>query len=289
LGVLRDLAPTTAFLVPTHLHRLLSLDGLGPDETFESLRFLAHAGAPCSPALKRAAMCRVRTGGLWEFYGSTEGQFTVCSPEEWLERPGTVGRARPGRTLSIEVDQSPMRPKPGSDDGHAADRAIGTIWCEVPEFARFSYWRNDEATAAAWRGPSFTVGDVGSLDRDGYLYLSGRRHDLIISGGVNVYPAEVEAALLEIPGVLEVAVFGREDEAWGQRVCAAVVGAPGLDFDSLRDQAAERLAPYKRPKEYVPTSDLPHTATGKVLRRAVASHLGLEPASPEGSIDGENR
>ena len=115
------------------------------------------------------------------------------------------------------------------------------------------------------------------LDADGYLYLSGRRHDLIISGGVNVYPAEVEAALAEVPGVVEVAVFGRPDEAWGQRVCAAVVGRPDLRLDDLRAAASARLAPYKRPKEYLLTPDLPHTATGKLLRRAVAAHLGLEP------------
>jgi long-chain acyl-CoA synthetase len=146
----------------------------------------------------------------------------------------------------------------------------------VPAFARFSYWRNVEATRAAWRGDAFTVGDVGSLDDDGYLFLSGRRHDLIITGGVNVYPAEVEAALVEVPGVVEVAVFGLADEAWGQRVCAAVVAGPGLAESALRTAAAERLAPFKRPKEYLVVPDLPHTATGKLLRREVPAHLGLD-------------
>ncbi|MGP8059290.1 MAG: class I adenylate-forming enzyme family protein [Acidimicrobiales bacterium] len=269
LEVLRRLQPTTAFLVPTHLQRLLALDDLGPDERFGSLRLLAHAGAPCPPALKRAAMARVADGALWEFYGSTEGQFTACSPAEWLERPGTVGRARAGRRLSIA-------PTTGPDAGTVgAGGPVGTIWCAAPPFARFSYWGDDEATAAAWRGDAFTVGDLGSLDAEGYLFLSGRRHDLIITGGVNVYPAEVEAVLDEVAGVDEVAVFALPDEAWGQRVCAAVVGRPGLKVDALRAAAEGRLAPYKRPKQYLVVRDLPHTATGKLLRRAVPEHLGL--------------
>ena len=199
LEVLRRLRPTTAFLVPTHLQRILQLGELGGDEQFASLRLLAHAGAPCPPSLKRATMERVRPGAVWEFYGSTEAQFTVCGPDEWLEHPGTVGRARVGRE--------------------------------------------------AWRGTACTVGDLGRLDGDGYLYLTGRRHDLIISGGVNVYPAEVEAVLAAVPGVVQLAVFGRPDDQWGQKVCVAYVAdGPG---------------------------ELPHTATGKVMRRAIPRHLGL--------------
>ena len=139
---------------------------------------------------------------LWEFYGSTEGQFTVCSPEEWMARPGTVGRARAGRTLSVDED--------------------GTIWCRAPHFARFSYWRDPAKTDAAWKDGSFSVGDLGRIDNDGYLFLDGRRDDLIISGGVNVYPAEVEAVLSEVAGVGDLAVFGLPDDRWGQRgLCGA--------------------------------------------------------------------
>jgi len=272
LDVLRRQRPTTAFLVPTHLHRILEQPDLGADETFGSLRLLAHAGAPCPEPLKRAAMARVSPGALWEFYGSTEGQFTVCSPEDWLEHPGSVGRARAGRRLSI-VPIDELGDERGDDEG-------GTVWCAMPDFARFSYWRNPEATAAAWRGRACTVGDVGRLDAEGFLYLTGRRQDLIITGGVNVYPVEVEQALADVAGVRELAVFALPDPEWGQRVCAAYVldgpaSARAAVEEALRAAASARLAPYKRPKTYVPAPDLPHTTTGKLVRRAVPEHLGL--------------
>ncbi len=240
--------PTTMFCVPTHLQRLFRhWDDVGvPD--LSSFRLVAHAGAACPPDVKRRMIELFPEGSTWEFYGSTEGQFTACRSEEWLERPGTVGRARPGRTLQVDAD--------------------GTIWCGVPEHARFTYWGDPEKTAAAWRGDAFTVGDLGRLDEDGYLFLDGRREDLVISGGVNVYPVEVEHVLGEHPRVHEVAVFGVPDESWGQRVCAAVVGdAPEGE---LRALAAERLAPPKRPKDYFRVDALPHTATGKVQRLVLA-------------------
>ena len=278
LHVLRRERPTTAFLVPTHLQRILQSPELGDDENFDSLRLLAHAGAPCPSSVKRATMARVRPGAVWEFYGSTEAQFTVCSPEEWLERPGTVGRARRGRRLSIV----PLSAEAPDDAGGGAaggdgpgDGEGGTIWCEMPPFARFTYWCDPDATRAAWSGSACTIGDLGRLDPDGYLYLTGRRHDLIISGGVNVYPAEVENVLAAVEGVHEVAVFGVPDEQWGQRVCAAYV-ADGPDAEAaLRAAASVHLAPYKRPKTYVAAPDLPHTATGKLMRRFVPEHLGL--------------
>ncbi len=127
LEVLRQHRPTTAFLVPTHLQRILLHPDLAEGETFDSLRFLAHAGAPCPEPVKRASMLRVRRGALWEFYGSTEAQFTVCSPEEWLENPGSVGRARPGRRLSVVPLGDPdsrERPTPsGQVDGRDLDGA----------------------------------------------------------------------------------------------------------------------------------------------------------------------
>lgn len=249
--------PTTVFCVPAHLQRLFAhWDRVGvPD--LSCFRLLAHAGAACPPPVKQRLIELFPPGSTWEFYGSTEGQFTACRSEEWLERPGTVGRARPGRRLTVEDDD--------------------TIWCTVPEHARFSYWNAPEKTAAAWRntphGPAFTVGDLGRLDQEGYLYLEGRREDLVISGGVNVYPVEVEHVLAEHPGVTDVAVFGVDDEEWGQRVCAAVVG--GASAEALRAFAAERLAPPKRPKEYFTLEALPHTPTGKIKRLELPRLLGL--------------
>ena len=110
----------------------------------------------------------------------------------------------------------------------------------MPAFARFRYWGDAAATRAAWRGSACTVGDLGRLDDDGYLYLTGRRHDLIISGGVNVYPAEVEAVLAAVPGLREVAVFGLPDEQWGQVVCAAYVADPTVTERALRERSAHR-------------------------------------------------
>jgi long-chain acyl-CoA synthetase len=245
-------APTTTFLAPSALARLLAVPGSGP-ERFARLRLLVHAGSPCPPALKRAALEVVANDVLWEFYGSTEGQFTVCSSRDWLERPGTVGRARAGRVLSVDEE--------------------GVVWCRAPEFARFTYWRDEEKTAAAWRAGSFTVGDLGHLDTEGYLYLDGRRDDLVISGGVNVYPAEVEAALADVDGVDDVAVFGMADDRWCERVCAAVVVRPGSDPDAVvaacAAHVATHLAGYKRPKRYEVVDALPRTSTGKVRRLAL--------------------
>jgi long-chain acyl-CoA synthetase len=249
-SVVAELRPTTAFLVPAHLQRLFALPEL---PSLDSFRLVLHAGAPCPEPIKRKAVEAFGIDRLWEFYGSTEGQFTVCSSVEWLARPGTVGRARPGRTLSVDDD--------------------GTIWCEVPPHARFEYWRAPEKTAAAWRGSAFTVGDLGRLDDDGYLWLDGRRDDLVITGGVNVYPLEVEQALADVPGLDDVAVFGVDDERWGQKVVAAVVGS--VTPETVLAAARARLAPYKVPKEVHLVAELPRTGTGKVRRSRLAEDLGL--------------
>jgi long-chain acyl-CoA synthetase len=246
--LIRDERPTSMFCVPTHLQRLVThWDAVGlPD--LSCFRLVAHAGAACPPDLKRRVVEAFPAGSTWEFYGSTEGQFTACRSEEWLERHGTVGRARPGRALVVDPD--------------------GTVWCRVPEHARFTYFGAPEKTAAVWRDDQFTVGDLGRLDDDGYLFLDGRREDLVISGGVNVYPVEVENALRGHPGVEDVAVFGVPDDQWGQRVCAAVVGSASAA--ELTAYARERLSPAKRPKQWRFVDDLPRTATGKVRRLDLA-------------------
>lgn len=241
--------PTTMFCVPAHLRRLFALD-TQPD--FSSFRLVTHAGEACPTSVKLTAIDAFPRGSVWEFYGSTEAQFTACSTEEWLERPGTVGRARPGRELAVEDN--------------------GVIWCHVPDYARFEYWRDPAKTAAAWRDGWFTAGDLGHLDGDGYLYIDGRRDDLVISGGINVYPVEVEQAIEELDAVMAAAVFGVDDERWGQRVCAAVVG--DVTPDAVLAHCAGRLAPYKRPKEVFVVDELPMTSTGKLQRLRLADLFG---------------
>lgn len=261
LAALTDFRPTSLFCAPAHLQRLSAAVDEGavlPD--LSQVRLLAHAGAPCPAPLKQRTLEAFPDGSVWEFYGSTEGQFTACSTADWAAHPGSVGPARPGRELSVDAD--------------------GTIWCRVPSYARFTYWRDPGKTAQAWRGDAFSVGDLGRLDEDGYLYLDGRREDLLLSGGVNVYPMEVEVVLADCPGVADVAVFGRPDERWGQRVCAVYVGS--ATDEELRDWATERLSPAKRPKEYHRAEALPRSVTGKIRRTALALDLGLDAVSPPG-------
>lgn len=258
--------PTHAFVVPSHIQRLMALPGGPPPSPY---RLLTHAGAACPAALKRQIHAWAGVERTWEFYGSTEGQFTACSGPEWEQRPGTVGRARAGRTLAIHE---------------------GVIWCQVPEWFTFEYWNDAEKTSRAWRtiddgDREFSVGDLGRLDADGYLWLDGRRDDLIITGGVNVYPAQVEGVLLAHPAVSEAAVFGIDDEQWGQRVCAALVlhndgtasqAATSAVLRSIDEHATAHLAGYQRPKDYYPGADLPRTASGKVRRTELPQFLGLQ-------------
>lgn len=240
--------PTTMFCVPAHLQRLFAwVDEHGTEPDVSSFRLVAHAGAPCPDPVRRRAHALFGLDTVWEFYGSTEGQLTACPAREWVDHPGTVGRARPGRVVSADADD--------------------LLWCSVPPWGRFTYWNDPDKTASVWKdtadGPAFTVGDLGRVE-DGYVHLDSRREDLIISGGVNVYPAEVEAALAEAEGLADLAVFGRPDDTWGQRVCAAYVG--DVDEEVLRALASTRLSPPKRPKTYERVTALPRTATGKVRR-----------------------
>ena len=242
---------TTAFMAPAHLQRIFTLPVV---PRFDSFRLLAHAGAPCPARLKLEALDRFPDNSVWEFYGSTEGQFTACPSAAWLERPGTVGRARPGRTLSIDAESS-------------------IIWCDVPDHARFTYWDDKAKTDTAWRGDAFSVFDIGRLDDEGFLFLDGRRDDLIITGGVNVYPLEIEIALSGFPGVDDVAVFGVDDARWGQRVCAAIVGS--ATPIAVTEGAARLLAPYNRPKDVFVVAAIPRSTTGKVRRSTLAADLGI--------------
>jgi long-chain acyl-CoA synthetase len=249
-------AVTTTFMAPAHLQRILDADP--PSRT--AMRLVAHAGSACPEHVRRRARDLFGDDVLREFYGSTEGQFTVCTPAELDAHPGTVGRARPGRELRVD------------DEGH--------IWCRVPRHGRFEYWGDPGKTSLAWDGDWFTVGDLGRIDADGYLHLDGRRSDLIITGGVNVYPAELERVVLELPGVHQAVAFGRDDDRWGQRVCLAVVADADVDEAAIRAHCARTLAPYKRPKEVHSLTALPLTHNGKVDRLRVPEMLGDRPDAP---------
>jgi long-chain acyl-CoA synthetase len=250
---------TTSFMVPTHLERILSLGRATLSRhDVSSIRLLAHAGAPIRDNTKRMAIDFFPQGSVWEFYGSTEGQATRISTEEWLRKPGSVGTANPG--AEIEITDEGGRP--------LAANQVGEVWVKDPSGERFEYWGDRAKTRAVWSRDAFTVGDLGHLDEDGYLFLSGRKHDTIITGGVNVYPQEVEAVLLTHPSVAEAVVYGEPHEEWGQQVCALVVGSFGgpLDPDLLRAWARDRLAAFKCPRRIEIVDELPRTPTGKVRR-----------------------
>jgi acyl-CoA synthetase (AMP-forming)/AMP-acid ligase II len=259
LAAIEMFGVTSTFMVPTHIERILAL-GRKAQARYDlsSLRLLAHAGAPIRDNTKRLAIELFPLGSLWEFYGSTEGQATRISTEEWLAKPGSVGRPIPGADVVITAeDGTPLRPK-----------EVGEVWVKEATGERFDYWRDKRKTQRAWRGDLFSVGDLGHLDDDGYLYLDGRKHDTIITGGVNVYPQEVESVLLSHPAVAEASVYGEAHPEWGQQVCALVVASFGnpLDAELLREWARERLAGYKCPRRIQVVEELPRTVTGKVRR-----------------------
>ena len=145
----------------------------------------------------------------------------------------------------------------------------GRLWSKGPKYARFEYWGDPEKTASAWDGDWFTVGDYGRIDEDGYVYLEGRKGDLIITGGVNVYPAEIERVLTNLPGVEDVVAFALPDDQWGQRVCVAIVGS--VSEEQVRNFALDQLSAAKRPKLVFIVDSLPHTHSGKINRSAVPS------------------
>ncbi|HVA54126.1 MAG TPA: AMP-binding protein [Acidimicrobiales bacterium] len=253
-GLMEDQA-TTTFMAPIHLQRIL--DAAPPQRS--SLRLLAHAGSHCPELVRRRAIACFGPEVLVEFYGSTEGQFTRCGAEEWLEHPGTVGKARDGRTLRSDED--------------------GRLWCRAPSYARFEYWNDPEKTKNAWDGAWFNVGDLGRVDDEGYVFLEGRRNDLIITGGVNVYPAEIELVLSVLEGIDDLVAFGSDDAQWGQRVCVAFVG-PASAREVLAF-AMTHFASYKRPKSIIKVSDLPRTHTGKIDRSSLFHLLDSDPTTVE--------
>jgi long-chain acyl-CoA synthetase len=192
---------------------------------------------------------------VWEFYGMTEGRATLITGREWLERPGSVGRPMPGARVRI-LDESGEPLPPGE---------TGLIY--VSTGGSFEYDGDPGKTAEAWRGDFFTVGDMGFLDEDGYLFLTDRHQDMIISGGSNVYPAEVEAVLHKHPAVADVAVIGVPDAEWGEAVKAIVEPRAAVQPNDLIEFCREQLAHYKCPRTIDLVEQLPREPNGKVRKR----------------------
>jgi long-chain acyl-CoA synthetase len=252
---------TTSHMVPTQLHRLLALpEDVRRRYDMSSLRHMIHAAAPCPPDVKRR-MLEWWGPVIYEYYAATEGGGTLVTPQEWLERPGTVGRAWTGAELRILTE-----------DGEAcAPKQIGTVYMKLGA-AAFEYHKDKAKTEGSRREGFFTVGDVGYLDEDGYLFLCDRKSDMIISGGVNIYPAEVESVLLTHPKVADVAVFGIPDEDWGEQVKAVIELAPGAaPSPALAEEilafCLERTAKYKAPKSIDFTTSMPRDPNGKLYKR----------------------
>lgn len=254
---------TTVHMVPTHFHRLLQLPAdIRARYDLSSLQAVIHAGAPCPVPIKQQMLDWLGPI-IWEYLGSTEGSVSRVSPHDWLARPGTVGRPLPGLTVKIL----------GADGEEAPSGEPGTIYFGYPgRPPSFEYHHDPEKTAASRRGNLITAGDYGCLDEDGYLFLLDRRTDLIISGGVNIYPAEIEQALITHPAVNDVAVIGVPDPEWGQRVVAVIQPAPRATADDqlaaeLSKHCHQQLASFKCPRRFEFVSDFPRTETGKVQRR----------------------
>jgi len=249
---------TTSHMVPANFVRLLEADWSACDRS--SIRKVLHAAAPCPVDVKRRIMKVFPPGTIWEYYGASEGMATVISPDEWEAKPGSVGRPFPGIRLQVVDEEGRLLP-PGD---------VGYIHISgFPGMPKFEYHNAPEKTAGAWHGDYFTVGDLGWLDDDGYLYFADRRVDLILSGGVNIYPAEVEQALVEHPDVVDAAVFGLPDERMGQVTHAVVERRPGsaVSEPDLLAFLGERLAKFKLPRSIEFIAELPREPNGKVLKR----------------------
>jgi long-chain acyl-CoA synthetase len=257
---------TNTHLVPTQMVRMLDLPAEVRDRfDGSSLRSVIHGAAPCSPTVKRAMIDWVGPI-VTEYYGGTEGGFlAVISAEEWLARPGSVGR--PVAIIDVIVV---------GEDGELVGPGIpGEIWFRNQMGSDFEYHKAPEKTASAHRDGGYgTLGDIGYLDDDGYLYLSDRKIDMVVSGGVNIYPAEVEAVLSAHPAVADVAVFGIPDDEMGEAVHAALALRHGhLWSEGLRNDidgwCRAELAGYKRPRSYEVHEELPRSEAGKLTKRVL--------------------
>lgn len=268
-------AVTWLYVVPTMMHRLLRLGDARLDHAdLSSLRTLFHLAAPCPPWLKRAWIDRLGPGRVLELYGATEGHAaTLVNGEEWLRRPGTVGRPVVGEIQICDLEGTPLA---AGEIGHVYARASGE-----PSYRYIGAQAN--AIPGGWE----TLGDIGWLDDEGYLFLCDRADDMILVGGANVYPAEVEGALESHPAVRSACVVGVPDEEYGNIVWAIVDASGDVSDDELRAHLAELLAPYKRPRRFDRVTTPLRDDTGKMRRSARRAELlarlggtGEPPVSP---------
>ena len=252
---------TTTFAAPTPIRLVCSL----PEEVKNrydrsSMRRMIANAAPWSFALKEAYMADFGEDSLWEVYGSTElGVDTILAPEDQRRKPGSCGRPGPGVEIQLFDEAGNVVTEPG---------VPGELYARTASSFE-TYYKAGASFDETRKGEFGTVHDVAYWDDDGYLYICDRKTDMIISGGMNIYPAEIESALEQHPAVLEAAVFGIPDELWGERVHAAIALRAGesLSADDLMAFARGQLAGYKVPRSISFVAELPHTGSGKVLKR----------------------
>ncbi|MFC3226868.1 acyl-CoA synthetase [Marinibaculum pumilum] len=247
-------------MVPTMFVRLLRLpDAVKRKYDLSSLEFVVHGAAPCPPEVKRA-MIDWWGPVIHEYYGSTEASIvTVASSDDWLKHPGTVGRPDPERRFAIVGEDGRVLP-PGE---------TGEIFVGLEGLSDFTYNRMDEKRAEIDRDGMVTNGDVGFLNGDGYLFLCDRKRDMIISGGVNIYPAEIEAEIMTHPAIADCAVFGIPDDEFGEAIAAAICVQAGHDLSAkdLSAYLAERMARYKLPRVIDLHDSLPREDSGKIFKQ----------------------
>lgn len=251
---------THVHMVPTMFVRLLKLpQAVRQKYDLSSLEFVAHAAAPCPPNIKRQ-MIEWWGPIINEYYGGTEtGGVVFHTAEEALAKPGTVGRAiGHGEIRILDANHQPL---PAGE--------IGEVYLKLHGFPDFTYNNMDDKRREIEQQGMITCGDVGYLDDDGYLFLCDRVRDMVISGGVNIYPAEIEASLIGMPGVKDCAVFGIPDEEYGEQLCAHVEPDDGvtLTAEEVRNYLRQHVANYKVPKVIEFSRDLPREDSGKIFKR----------------------
>ena len=265
---------THTHMVPTMFHRLLSLpEDVRRDADVSSLRHVLHGAAPCPVPIKQR-LIEWLGPIVVEYYAATEGVGSFVDSATWLERPGTVGRP-------VTEDQVRI----GDADGNELPRnEVGLVYLKAPPTGRFQYFKAAEKTEGSYRGDYFTLGDVGYMDDDGYLYLTDRSANLIISGGVNIYPAEIDAVLLLHPSVGDAATIGVPDDEWGESVLAVVEPQPGVEAtDELADElialCRQKLAAFKCPRRVAFVDELPRHDNGKLYKRLLRDRFRDAPTS----------